>query len=209
MPWTYPSFKSPPWVLIGSAPAREEFLAKHAAHVLTPDERVRALSMMEMARHAMLMYTSCGWFFDELSGIETVQCMQYAARVAELLHEVGGHPTESDFVERLSAAQSNIPEEGDGRNVCSDATVTNGGSPAGALFGFTLLLWQHGHGNVGLTMAGGEVWSVPQWDKEEAPAILLWYHGRSMVVPYCYQCAPRAARGVLDSWNWLALEHAS
>ncbi len=45
---------------------------------------MRALSLMEMARHAMLMYTSCGWFFDELSGIETVQCMQYAARVAEL-----------------------------------------------------------------------------------------------------------------------------
>ena len=104
-------------VLLGGAPAREEFLAKHAAHVLTPDERVRALSMMEMARHAMLMYTSCGWFFDELSGIETVQCMQYAARVAELLHDVGGHPAEGDFVERLSAAQSNLPEEGDGRKV--------------------------------------------------------------------------------------------
>ena len=55
-------------------------------------------------------------------------------------------------------------------------------------------------------MAGGEVWSVAQWGKKEAPDILLWYHGRSMVVPYCYQCAPRAARGVLDSWNWLALE---
>ena len=40
---------------------------------------------MEMSRHAQLMYTSCGWFFDELSGIETVQCMQYAARVAELI----------------------------------------------------------------------------------------------------------------------------
>jgi alpha-amylase/alpha-mannosidase (GH57 family) len=104
-------------VLLGGAAAREEFLAKHAAHVLTPDERVRALSMMEMARHAMLMYTSCGWFFDELSGIETVQCMQYAARVAELLLDVGGHPAEGDFVERLSAAQSNLPEEGDGRKV--------------------------------------------------------------------------------------------
>ena len=53
---------------------------------------MRALSLMEMARHAMLMYTSCGWFFDELSGIETVQCMQYAARVAELL-ERGRRPS--------------------------------------------------------------------------------------------------------------------
>ena len=60
------------------------------ARARAPSERVRALSLMEMARHAMLMYTSCGWFFDDLSGIETVQCMQYAARVAELIAEVGG-----------------------------------------------------------------------------------------------------------------------
>ena len=58
-------------------------------------------------------------------------------------------------------------------------------------------------------MARGEVWSVPQWDKEEAPAVLLWYHGRSMVVPWGPQGTPRAARGVLDSWNWLALERIS
>jgi len=58
-------------------------------------------------------------------------------------------------------------------------------------------------------MAGEEVPRVPQWDKNEVPAVLPWYHGRSMVVPYCYQCAPRAARDVLDSWNWLALERIS
>jgi hypothetical protein len=108
-------------VLLGSTngdrAAREQFLAQHAAHTLTPDERVRALSLMEMARHAMLMYTSCGWFFDELSGIETVQCMQYAARVAELVETIGGHPVEPELVERLSAAISNLPDEGDGRRV--------------------------------------------------------------------------------------------
>jgi hypothetical protein len=55
-------------------------------------------------------------------------------------------------------------------------------------------------------MAGGEMRGVPKQDEEEAPAILLWYHGRSMVVPSCYQGTPRAARGVQASWNWLALE---
>ena len=60
--------------LLGMRP--KEFIAKHASHTLDAAERVRALSLMEMARHAMLMYTSCGWFFDELSGIETVQWMQ-------------------------------------------------------------------------------------------------------------------------------------
>jgi hypothetical protein len=72
---------------------------------------------MEMARHAMLMYTSCGWFFDDLSGIETVQCMQYAARTAELIEEIGGEPVEPALVERLALARSNLAEEGDGRRV--------------------------------------------------------------------------------------------
>lgn len=104
-------------VLRRTAEARDAFLAAHAAPGLTPAERVRALSLMELARHAMLMYTSCGWFFDELSGIETVQCLQYAARVAELVEEVGGIAVEAAFVDRLAAARSNLPEEGDGRQV--------------------------------------------------------------------------------------------
>jgi hypothetical protein len=104
-------------VLERSAAARDQFLAGHAAHRLDPDERVRALSLMEMARHAMLMYTSCGWFFDDLAGIETVQCMQYAARVAELIEDVGGAPVEPELIDRLSAASSNLAEEGDGRQV--------------------------------------------------------------------------------------------
>lgn len=104
-------------VLDRTATARDRFLAAHGAHLLDPEERVRALSLMEMARHAMLMYTSCGWYFDDLSGIETVQCMQYAARVAELIEDVGGAPVEPELIDRLSAASSNLAEEGDGRQV--------------------------------------------------------------------------------------------
>ncbi len=106
-------------VLLGGPEIREQFFAKHAAHPLSAAERVRALSLMELARHAMLMYTSCGWFFDDLSGIETVQCMQYAARVAELLAEVGGNAAEPELIDRLSVARSNLPEAGDGRRVWS------------------------------------------------------------------------------------------
>jgi hypothetical protein len=104
-------------VLDRTAAARDRFLAEHAPHGLDPEERIRALSLMEMARHAMLMYTSCGWYFDDLSGIETVQCMQYAARVAELIEDVGGAPVEPELIDRLSAASSNLVEEGDGREV--------------------------------------------------------------------------------------------
>jgi hypothetical protein len=49
------------------------------------------------------------------------------------------------------------------------------------------------------------VGSVLKWYKQEAPTIVLWYHGMSMVVPYCYQGTPRPARGVLASWNWFAV----
>jgi len=107
-------------VLERTAPARDRFLAAHASHALDAAERVRALSLMEMARHAMLMYTSCGWFFDDLAGIETVQCLRYAARTAELLDglgDVGVAPIEPALIDRLSAAHANLPQDGDGRRV--------------------------------------------------------------------------------------------
>jgi len=100
-------------VLLDGGAAREQFLATQ----VTGSDRVRALSAMELARHAMLMYTSCGWFFDDLSGIETVQCMQYAARVAELVQVVRGVAVEAELVERLASASSNLADEGDGRRV--------------------------------------------------------------------------------------------
>jgi hypothetical protein len=104
-------------VLDRSQDARDRFLAAHGHHELDASERVRALSLMEMTRHAMLMFTSCGWFFDDLSGIETVQCMQYAARVAELLDDVGAPAVEAELVDRIAQARSNLSDEGDGRNV--------------------------------------------------------------------------------------------
>jgi len=72
---------------------------------------------MEMQRHAMLMYTSCGWFFDELSGIETTQVIQYAARTVQLYQEVFGQTIEPEFLDRLEVAKSNIPENKDGRAI--------------------------------------------------------------------------------------------
>src|SRR5205814_8478410 len=73
------------------------------------------LKLLEMQRHAMLMYTSCGWFFDELSGIETTQVIQYAARTLQIYEELFGDTIEPMFLDRLEAAKSNIPEHKDGR----------------------------------------------------------------------------------------------
>jgi len=75
------------------------------------------LKLMELQRHALLMYTSCGWFFDELSGIETVQVIQYAARVIQLANELFSRDFEPPFLDRLAEAKSNLPEHGDGRAI--------------------------------------------------------------------------------------------
>ena len=72
---------------------------------------------MELQRHAMLMYTSCGWFFDDLSGIETIQVIQYAGRVLQLAEELFGKPWEARFLDHLAAAKSNLPERGDGAEI--------------------------------------------------------------------------------------------
>jgi alpha-amylase/alpha-mannosidase (GH57 family) len=93
------------------------FFSQHAARPLQPEERTRALQLLEMQRHAMLMYTSCGWFFDELSGIETVQVILYAGRAVQLAEEVFGESFAEPFLARLEAAHSNLPENGTGRDI--------------------------------------------------------------------------------------------
>ncbi|MGE5569621.1 MAG: DUF3536 domain-containing protein [Rhodospirillales bacterium] len=102
-------------ILDRSPESRERFFAKHALHPLSGAGEIAALKLLELQRHAMLMYTSCGWFFDELSGIETVQVIQYAGRVLQLAKELGGPDLESPFLERLERARSNIPEHQNGR----------------------------------------------------------------------------------------------
>jgi len=95
--------------------SREKFFASEAKRPLSDAEKTTVFKLMELQRHAMLMYTSCGWFFDELSGIETVQVIQYAARVIQLANEIFGEDLEPAFLERLEQAKSNIPENSDGR----------------------------------------------------------------------------------------------
>ncbi|HEY77822.1 MAG TPA: DUF3536 domain-containing protein [Dehalococcoidia bacterium] len=95
----------------------EQFLTRHATHELSESEKVTALKLLELQRHAMLMYTSCGWFFDELSGIETVQIIQYAGRAVQLAQEIFGNDIEAQFLEYLERAKSNIRKHGDGRRI--------------------------------------------------------------------------------------------
>lgn len=84
---------------------------------LDNEGKVRAMELLEIQREAMLMYTSCGWFFSEISGIETVQIMKYAARVMQLARSFIKKDLETPFLEILSEAKSNIPEFGTGKDV--------------------------------------------------------------------------------------------
>ncbi len=95
-----------------------EFFEKHATHILTDGEVTQSYNLLELQRNAMLMYTSCGWFFSEISGIETVQIMQYAARAIQLAVETGARPSlEEEFLALLTEAKSNVKDYKDGRTI--------------------------------------------------------------------------------------------
>jgi len=105
-------------VVVDRSPERVgEFLSRQVSRPLSHEEEVMVLKLMELQRHAMLMYTSCGWFFDELSGIETVQIIQYAGRVLQLAGQLFSDTYEKEFLDRLELAKSNIAELKDGRGI--------------------------------------------------------------------------------------------
>ena len=96
--------------------AQHCFFLKHATEKAWND-RAGALTLLEMQKNALFMYTSCGWFFDEISGIETVQIMQYACRALELNKRLTGNDLEPAFIEKLALAPSNIRELKNGARV--------------------------------------------------------------------------------------------
>jgi hypothetical protein len=113
-------------VLHRSPDAIERFFAAQATHSLSNAERTAALELMELERHTQLMYTSCGWFFDEVSGIETVQIIAYAGRVLQLAAELfgpSGSALEPQFLALLAKAKSNVPEMGDGAQVYRSSVI--------------------------------------------------------------------------------------
>ena len=95
----------------------QDFLERQATRELEHEEKVNVLKLLEMQRHAMLIFTSCGWFFDEISGIETVQVLMYAARIIQLIKELQGQDIEQEFMDMLKQAPSNVEDYNDGAGV--------------------------------------------------------------------------------------------
>ncbi len=96
---------------------RRRFFESQRARPLSEQEEARALKLLDLQHQLLLMYTSCGWFFDDVAGIEAVQVLRYAARAIELAEEAFGRPFEGDFLEILGEARSNDPDKGDGRKI--------------------------------------------------------------------------------------------
>ncbi|HVM06878.1 MAG TPA: DUF3536 domain-containing protein [Acidimicrobiales bacterium] len=157
-------------VLLGEQ-SREEFARRHVK-----GDVVTAFTVMEAARHALAMYTSCGWFFNDLAGLETVQVLRYAARAMDCLEELGENPPTEVFLRILDEAESNDPAEGSGRDIwrrhVETARVDTGRAvaqlalvellehrdPPATVGAFDVHLDDHGHGDRGaLSMSWGKV----------------------------------------------------
>ncbi len=133
------SFLKDPWaagneyieVILDRTPANmDRFLAKHAHRELSDEEKVTVWKLLELQRHAMLMYTSCGWFFDELSGIETVQVIQYAGRALAVGRQTClpiGSGSELPW-DGWPTAKSNIPEHRTAHVSTKSREASRGGS---------------------------------------------------------------------------------
>jgi alpha-amylase/alpha-mannosidase (GH57 family) len=103
----------------------DDFIKEHTKGDLTKSEISQALALLELQRNAMLMYTSCGWFFDDISGIETVQVLMYAGRVIQLATKCLGMNPEDGFLTKLQHARSNIKHKKDGSHIYSNQVKPN------------------------------------------------------------------------------------
>jgi len=105
-------------VILDREPAAvDAFLAERTLRTLSADDQIVAIQLLELQRHAMLMFTSCGWFFDDISGLETIQVIQFAGRALQLAKAAFGDGIEPRFMQLLEKAPSNLREHKDGRRI--------------------------------------------------------------------------------------------
>ncbi|OHB49402.1 MAG: hypothetical protein A2Y10_19420 [Planctomycetes bacterium GWF2_41_51] len=100
-----------------SAANVDEFLKQVTGREPANEEKIKMLKLLEQQRNAMLMFTSCGWFFDDIAGIETLQILEYAARAIQLDKEISGRDLEPQFENILQNAQGNLREYDNGKKV--------------------------------------------------------------------------------------------
>lgn len=96
----------------GNESVLQKFLHTYTSRTLDEAEKTQLLRLLELQRQAMQMFTSCGWFFDEISGLETDQILQYANRAIHYAEQVAGVKLHDEFLRRLETIPSNYYENG-------------------------------------------------------------------------------------------------
>jgi alpha-amylase/alpha-mannosidase (GH57 family) len=104
-------------LILNEDESREAFLDRQVPRQLSPEEQRRALLFLELQRDLLLMYTSCAWFFNDISGIEPIQVLKYACRAIDLMNQLGLGSPRRRFLEILAKAKSNRPELGNGADI--------------------------------------------------------------------------------------------
>lgn len=94
-------------VLLGRS--KVDFINEHGVTGLNTADTEHAFGLLEIQHRAMLMYTSCGWFFNDITGLETVFVLRQAGRVIDLMRLISGRDPEPEFLNRLQLASSNRP----------------------------------------------------------------------------------------------------
>lgn len=95
----------------------ENLISRYIKRDINEEERIKILKLLEMERMSNFMFTSCGWFFDDISNIETQQILLYAKRGIQLAEELNGNRIEENFINSLKDAKSNIIDLKDGENI--------------------------------------------------------------------------------------------
>jgi alpha-amylase/alpha-mannosidase (GH57 family) len=95
----------------------DAYLNRHSIRALREDEKIEVLCLMESQRMALYMFTSCGWFFDDISGIESIQILMYASRAIDLVRRSSPNDLEKGLIEFLAQAESNDPSYKNGASL--------------------------------------------------------------------------------------------
>ena len=87
--------------------------------ITIPDDPVAAQTTLPIDWHARRMFSSCGWFFDDIAGIEPRICLAHALRAIELAGDAGPGLLTA-LREKLSEGRSNDPDGGTGADVLDE-----------------------------------------------------------------------------------------
>ncbi len=104
-------------ILNSSTETRVDFLEHHAQRLLNDNEKIRIFQLLESQRMALYMFTSCGWFFDDIAGVEAVQVLMYASRAIDLIRSWSEKDLEKGLLDFLVQAKSNDPSSGNGGKI--------------------------------------------------------------------------------------------